>query len=241
MNRHLQCHASGALEQDQSSDPMSRRLVIVGSGQMAELFCSQFTHNTDYRVVGFAVGREFIRTDELLGLPVVPLEELRTRFPPESTEAFISVGPVRNNTVRAAAFEELRQHGYRFASFISPKAVVSPDVTMGGNVVVGHLSVISSWCRIDDGVVIGSTTNIGHHCRIRHHAFLAGHTVLAGSVDVGERAFVGAGVTIRDNVRIGEASVVGAGATILGDVEPNSVYVTERASRLAIAADQVRL
>jgi sugar O-acyltransferase (sialic acid O-acetyltransferase NeuD family) len=220
---------------------MSKQLVIVGSGQMAELFCSQFTHNTDYRVVGFAVGREFIKTDELLGLPLVPLAELQAQFPPESTEAFISVGPVNNNAVRSALFEELRQEGYRFANLISPRAVVSPDVTLGENVVVGHLSVISSWCRIGDGVVIGSTTNIGHHCQIRRHAFLAGHTVLAGSVDVGERAFIGAGVAIGDNVRIGEASVVGAGATILRDVEPNAVYVTERASKLAIAADQVRL
>lgn len=220
---------------------MSKQLVIVGTGQMAELSCSQFTHNTDYRVVGFAVGREFIKTDKLLGLPLVPLEKLRMQFPPESTEAFISVGPVKNNAVRAALFDELRHEGYRFANFISPRAVVSPDVTMGENVYVGHLSVISSWCRIGDGVVIGSTINVGHHCHIRRHAFLAGHTVLAGSVDVGERAFIGAGVTIRDNVTIGEASVVGAGATILGDVEPNSVYATERASKLAIAADQVRL
>jgi sugar O-acyltransferase (sialic acid O-acetyltransferase NeuD family) len=208
---------------------------------MAELFCSQFTHNSEYRVVGFAVGREFMKTDELLGLPLVPLEKLRMQFPPDSTEVFISVGPVKNNAVRAALFDELRHEGYRFANLISAKAVVPSDVTIGENVVIGHLSVISSWCRIGDGVVIGSTTNIGHHCHIRRHAFLAGHTVLAGSIDVGERAFIGAGVTIRDNVTVGEASVVGAGATILGDVEPNSVYVTERASKLAIAADQVRL
>jgi sugar O-acyltransferase (sialic acid O-acetyltransferase NeuD family) len=220
---------------------MSRELVIVGNGQMAELFCSQFTHNTDYRVVGFSIGRELMTGDELLGLPLLPLEELRTQFPPESTDAFIAVGPVKNNAVRAALFDDLRRHGYRLANLISPKAVVSPDVTMGENVVVGHLSVISSWCRIGDGVVIGSTTNIGHHCRIRGHAFLAGHTVLAGSVDVGERAFIGTGVTIRDNVTIGAASVVGAGATILGDVEPNSVYAAERGRKLSISADQVRL
>jgi hypothetical protein len=51
---------------------MSRELVIVGNGQMAELFCSQFTHNTDYRVAGFSIGRELVTGDELLGLPLVP-------------------------------------------------------------------------------------------------------------------------------------------------------------------------
>jgi FlaA1/EpsC-like NDP-sugar epimerase len=67
---------------------MSRELVIVGNGQMAELFCSQFTHNTDYRVVGFSIGRELMTGDELLGLPLVPLEELRTQFPPRVDRGF---------------------------------------------------------------------------------------------------------------------------------------------------------
>ena len=64
---------------------------------------------------------------------------------------------------------------------------------------------------------------------------------LAGSVVVGERAFIGTGATVRDNVRIGAGSVVGAGATILGDVEPNAVYVSERARKLPMSADQAHL
>ena len=50
---------------------MSRRLVIVGNGQMAELFCSNFTHLNDFVVAGFAVDRRFIKEDRLLGLPPV--------------------------------------------------------------------------------------------------------------------------------------------------------------------------
>jgi sugar O-acyltransferase (sialic acid O-acetyltransferase NeuD family) len=220
---------------------MSRRLVIVGNGQMAELCHSQFTHRTDYRVAAFSIGREFITAGTLLGLPVVPLEELQSHFPPDTADAFVSIGPVRNNAVRAAAFDGLRSRGYRFANLISQHAVISPDARIGENVCIGHLSVVSSWCRIDDNVVIGSTCNVGHHCRIGPHAFLAGHAALAGSVVIGERAFIGTGATVRDNVTVGAGSVVGAGATILGDVEPNAVYVTERARKLPMAADQAHL
>lgn len=211
---------------------MSERLVIVGNGQLAELYCSQFTRTTDYRVAGFAVDREFIEADNLHGLPVVPLDEIESCFPPGSVRAFVGIGPVRNNTVRAARFLELRQMGYRFANYISPHAVVSPDAHLGENVVVGHRSVVSPWARIGDNVVIGSSSSIGHHCRIHSHAFLPVHVVIAGSVVVGERAFIGSGATVRDNVTIGAGSVVGAGATVLDDVEPNAVYVAERAKRL---------
>ena len=220
---------------------MSKRVVIIGAGQMAEVFCSQFTHRTEYRVAGFAVGGEFIKEESLLGLPVVPLEDLESHYPPESTQAFISIGPLRNNTVRAGTFDELRRRGYRFPNLISAHAVISPDARLGENVVIGHLTVVSSWCSIGDNVLIGSTCNIGHHCQVQAHAFLAGHLVMAGSVVVGERAFIGPGAVIRDNVAIGAGSIVGAGATILESVEPNAVYAAAGARKLAIAADQVRL
>lgn len=220
---------------------MSKPLFIVGNGQLAQLYCSTFNRFTDYRVAGFAVDRDMITTDSLVGLPVVPLDEVESHFPPDAVHAFVGIGPVGNNAVRAAKFLEMEQKKYRFANCISPHAVVSPDVQIGKNVVIGHLTVVSPWVSIGDDVVIGSTSSIGHHSRIHDHAFLPVHVVVAGSVVIGERAFVGAGATIRDNVTIGAGSVIGAGATVLADVEPGAVYVSERAKRLPMAADQVRL
>ena len=220
---------------------MSKRLVIIGSGQMAELFCSNLTHSSGYEVAGFAVDREFIKGTQLLGRPLVPFDEVASRFPPESFEAFVAIGPVQNNAVRAARFLELRRQGYRFASYISPRAEMSPDARLGENLSIGHFCSIGPWASIGDNVLIGSSSIIGHHCQVHSHAFLPAHVVMAGSVVVGERAFVGIGAVIRDNVSIGEGSVIGAGATILGDVEPNSVYVPAACRKLPMRADQARL
>lgn len=223
------------------SELMSKHLVIIGNGQMAELFCSQFTHSNDYRVAGFAVDRDLIKTNTLLGLPVVPLDEVESRFPPDSVHAFVAIGPAKNNAIRAAKFDELRARGYRFASYISPQAAISPDAKIGDNVVVGTFSVVMAWSTVGDNVLLGSSSIVGHHCHLNPHCYLALRVTLAGSVIVGQRAFIGVGASIRDNVNIGADSVVGAGATILSDVEPNAVYVTERAKKLPIAADRVRL
>jgi len=220
---------------------MSKQLVIVGDGQMAELFCSQFSHATGYRVAGFAVDRDFLRSDRRLGLPVVPFEEVESHFAPESFHAFVAIGPVKNNTIRAARFLAMRQKGYRFASYISPHAIVSPDASLGENVALGHLAIVSPWTRIGDNVLIGAGSSIGHHCEVQSHAFLALHVVMAGSVRVGERVFVGAGTTIRDNVSIGTGSVVGAASAILGDVEADAVYASSGAKPLPMRADQARL
>jgi sugar O-acyltransferase (sialic acid O-acetyltransferase NeuD family) len=221
--------------------PVSKQLVIVGNGQMAELFCSHFSHNTDYRVAGFAVDRAFIKSDRLLGLPVVPFEEVESHFAPGSFDAFVAIGPVKNNTVRAARFLAMRQKGYRFANYISPHAIVSPDASLGENVSLGHLAIVSPWARIGDNVLIGAGSSIGHHCHVHSHAFLPLHVIMAGSVVIGERAFVGVGTTIRDNVSIGEGSVIGAGSAILGDVDADAVYASSAARPLPMRADQARL
>jgi len=220
---------------------MSRELVIIGNGQMAELFCSHFTRTSDYRVAGFAVDATFIKAGELLGLPVVALEEVESRFAPDAFDAFVAIGPAANNTVRAARFLDLRRRGYRLANYISPQALISPDASVGENVVVGPFSAVQPWARIGDNVLVGGSSIVGHHCQVHSHAYLALHVVMAGSVVIGERAFVGIGATIRDNVKIGEGSVIGAGATILSDVAPNSVHVPPRATQLPMSADQVRL
>lgn len=208
---------------------------------MAELFCSHFTQTTDYRVAGFAVDRAFIKSDRLLGLPVVPFEEVESHFAPASFHAFVAIGPVKNNTVRAARFLAMRQRGYRFANYISSHAIVSPDASLGENIVVGHLAIVSPWTKIGDNVLIGAGSSIGHHCQVHSHAFLPLHVIVAGSVVIGERSFIGTGATIRDNVSIGAGSVIGAGSAILGDVEPNAVYASPGAKPLPMRADQARL
>jgi len=220
---------------------MSKQLVIVGNGQMAELFLSHFSKTTDYRVAGFAVDRDLIKQDRLHDLPVVAFEEIESHYPPDSFEAFVAIGPVRNNTVRAARFRELRQKRYRFANYLSPHAVISADAHLGENVSVGHLAIVSPWVTVGDDVLIGAACIIGHHCQVHSHAFLPLQVVMAGSVVIGERAFIGTGAVIRDNVSIGEGSVIGAGSVVLGDVEPGTVYASPAAKPLPMRADQARL
>ena len=62
----------------------SRDLLIVGDGGFAEIAHEYFIHDSDYRVVGFAVERPFLHRESLFGLPVVALDEAPRRFPPAS-------------------------------------------------------------------------------------------------------------------------------------------------------------
>jgi sugar O-acyltransferase (sialic acid O-acetyltransferase NeuD family) len=220
---------------------MRRPLIIYGNGQMAESFYSKFKAAGQYDVVAFTVDRGFNASDRLFDLPVIAFEDLGARFPPGQVEAFVAVGPIKNNRIRAAKYLELKGRGYRIASYVSPLSRVSPDARVGENCSLGEHTLVQPYANVEDDVHIGSASIVGHHCVVRQHAYLAVHVVTAGSVTIGERAFIGAGVIIRDNVTVGEAAIVGAGANVLYDIEPDSVYAAAHAVRLPMRSDQARL
>jgi len=54
----------------------NRKLVIVGDSAFAEVAFEYFMHDSEYQVVGFSVEKDFLKKDNLLGLPVVPFDSV---------------------------------------------------------------------------------------------------------------------------------------------------------------------
>jgi hypothetical protein len=95
---------------------------------MAELAYARLRRDTRYEIVGFTVDRSHLREPGPFGLRVVAFEEVAREFPPGSVSMFVAVGPVQANRVRADRFTQARRLGYRFINYISPHAIVDPDV-----------------------------------------------------------------------------------------------------------------
>jgi sugar O-acyltransferase (sialic acid O-acetyltransferase NeuD family) len=220
---------------------MTENLVIFGNGQMAEVAFARFRRDPRFEIVGFTVDRSFVRAPELCGLRVVPFEDVENEFPPAEVRMFIAVGPVQINAVSAERFWQARQRGYRLAAYVSPHAIVDPDVRIGEGCSIGEYVVVGPRTCIGDNVRIAAASVIGHHCVLEDHCFVAVNCSVSGSVHIGRRALVGAGAVIRDRISIGEASIVGAGATIVRDTAPESVHVAPEAVQLPISSTRIQL
>jgi sugar O-acyltransferase (sialic acid O-acetyltransferase NeuD family) len=207
------------------------RIVVFGIGQIAETICSYLRHESAHEVVALTVDAEYIDREIQFGLPVVPFSEVQTKYPPDEHMMFVAVSYRSMNRTREAKCSESRAKGYRLASHVSPRAVVSPDVTIGDNCFVCEHNVLQPFVCLADGVMMGDGNHIGHHTNVGPYCFITSHVVVCGSVEVGPRSFLGANATIRDRVRIGEESVIGAGALILRDAPPGSVWVGVGARR----------
>jgi sugar O-acyltransferase (sialic acid O-acetyltransferase NeuD family) len=201
-----------------------RKLVIVGDSAIAEIAYEYFTHDSPYDVVAFTVDDAYLTRDTLFDLPVVPFGNVSELYPPTEHSIFVAIGYNQLNRLRTRFVRDAKALGYALASYVSSRAFVWRNVTLGEHCFIFENNVVQPFVTIGNNVVLWSGNHIGHHSTIRDNVFFASHVVLSGFCDVGENCFVGVNATIANNVTIAPDGLLGAGCMILRDTEPNRIY-----------------
>jgi sugar O-acyltransferase (sialic acid O-acetyltransferase NeuD family) len=205
-------------------------VVIFGAGDIAQLAHFYLSKDSPHRLVAFTVDGAYVKESSFCGLPVVPFEEIATRFPPGANEMFVAVSYSQVNQVRATKYHEAKAKGYRLISYISSRAT-HYGTPIGDNCFIFEDNTIQPFTRIGNNVTLWSGNHIGHHSTIGDHCFISSHVVISGGVTIEPYCFIGVNSTIRDHVTIGEKCVVGMGSMITKSCEPEGVYVGSPARR----------
>lgn len=216
----------------------NKKLVIFGSGYLAELAHFYYTHDSEYDVVAFTVDKRFLKEDTYLGLPCVPFEELTRSFPPSEYFLFIAIGYSKVNAVRIEKYNKAKAMGYRLATYISSKSNYWPEnLTIGDNVMIMDGTCIMPFCEIEDNVLVWVGSMLSHHSLIKRHTTITSHVAIGGGVTIGEGCFIGANSTIRDSLNIANGSVIATSANVIRDTEENSLYMGNPAKRTGSKED----
>ncbi len=203
---------------------MPNKLVIVGDSAFAEIAYEYFTHDSQYRVVGFSVEQEYLKRDVLFGLPVVPFESIETIYKPSDHSMFVATVYTQLNRLRTRLYKEAKRKGYQLASYVSSKAFVWPNVQLGEHCFIFEDNTVQPFVKLGNNVILWSGNHIGHHSVIKENCFISSHAVISGFVEIGENCFIGVNGTIVNNVKVGKDCVVGANALIVRDVEGGKIY-----------------
>lgn len=198
-------------------------LIIVGDSAFAEIAYEYFTHDSPYRVVAFAVEREFLKRDVLMGLPVIAFEDLPDRFEPASHAFYAAMVYTDMNRLRTRLYQATKALGYTPASYISSRAFVWRNVELGEHVFIFEDNTVQPFVRIGDNVVLWSGNHIGHHSSIGDNCFIASHVVVSGFCNVGANCFIGVNATFGNNLDVGDDCLIGAGALIARDVPEDTL------------------
>lgn len=215
-----------------------RKLLLLGDSAFAEVAYEYFTHDSEYDVVAFAVEREFKKRDELFGVPVVAMEEIRDRFPPAEHSFYAAVVYTQLNRLRTRLYHTAKSWGYRPASYVSPRAFVWRNAIVGEHCFVFENNVVQPFARLGDNVVLWSGNHIGHHSKVGDHCFVSSHVVVSGFCDIGPSCFLGVNATLGNNVTVGADCLLGAGAVVTKDVPADTIVKgpTGEASKVSAKA-----
>ena len=219
---------------------MKKKLIIFGTGEIAQVALFYFQNDSNYEVTAFSVNKEYINQNFLCGLPVIEFENVSTQYPPREYDFFIAISYSKLNKIRKEKFLEAKKMGYKMASYISSKAIVLNEHRLGENCFILENNVIQPFVSIGHNVTLWSGNHIGHHSIIGDHTFISSHVVISGGVEIGEQCFLGVNATIRDHIKIGNRCVIGAGAILLANAKTDSVYIGKKTECSALPSIKLR-
>ena len=213
-------------------------IIIFGTKQIAQLAKYYIENDTSYRVVAFTAHERFIENSEFEGLPVVPFESLTNAYPTSEYQLFAPMTGIKMNQIRKSVFEQGKEMGYTFISYVSSYAT-NLCKSIGENCFILEDNTLQPFTEIGDNVVLWSGNHIGHHCKIDDHVFFTSHVVMSGNCHIKEGAWIGVNATIRDGVTIGKGSLIAMGSLITRSTENNSFYMGSPAKKQAREASEV--
>lgn len=213
-----------------------KKLIIIGDSAFAEIAREYFDSDTDYEVVAFCVERNYLKREQLHGLPVVPFEELREIYPPDTHDVFAAVVYTQLNRLRTRLAGEAKAMGYKLASYVSPRAFVWKNVSMGEHCFIFEDNTVQPFVTIGNNVVLWSGNHIGHHSTVRDNCFISSQVVIAGFCDIGENCFMGVNATVANNVTVARDNWIGPNTAIMKNTEPAALYRTSQPEPAKVSA-----
>lgn len=218
---------------------MSKKIIIFGNGEIAQLAHFYFSHDSNEEVAGFTVDRDFLTQTTFLGLPNVAFDEIEDHFPSTEFTLFIALSYNNVNELRKQKFFEAKDMGYELAKYVSSKSSIFSN-QIGENCFILEDNTIQPFVTIGSNVTLWSGNHVGHHSHIADHCFISSHVVISGGCHIGECSFIGVNSTLRDHVKIGKSNVIGAGSLVLADTNDRNVLIEKTTEVSRVPSNRLR-
>ena len=160
---------------------MTKRVIIFGSQQTAQLAEYYLTEDTDYEVDSFTIHNPKTPHTAFSEKPLLPFANIVKLRPPEEYLMFAPMMASGVNRNRLSIFNKGLALGYSFISYVSTKATVLTE-NIGRNCFILENNTIQPYASIGANCMVWSGNHIGHHAKINHSCFISSQCVISGNV-----------------------------------------------------------
>ena len=201
-----------------------KKLVIFGTNQFAELANYYLSKDEKYEIVAFTVHKEYKTSDSIFDKPLVEFDAIENIYNPNEYYLFAPMSGKGLSKIRENVYNQGKEKGYKFISYISSLATVLTD-KIGENCFILEDNTIQPFVEIGNNCVLWSGNHIGHHSKIKDHVFITSHVVISGNCIIENYSWIGVNATIRDNLIIKEGSLISMGSCLTKSTETYTIYM----------------
>ena len=191
-------------------------ILLVGAGGHAKA-CIDVIEQEGRFIVKGLVGLPREVGSQILGYPVLGVDEDLPTLLGECANALISVGQIKTPKPRISLFDLTQQNSCTLPVIVSPHAYVSPHSTLGAGTIVMHGAVVNAGAVVGRNCIINSLSLIEHNVVIADHCHIATAAIINSGVCIGAGTFIGSNSSVRQCVNIGERCLIGMGQQVLAD------------------------
>ena len=149
-----------------------------------------------------------------MGYPVIGTDIDIKRLAKNYQNALITLGFIRDPTLRIKLFNLAKKAGFKLPSIVSPRAYVSRHSKIGSGTIVMHDAIINANSSIGDNCIINSKALIEHDCLICKHSHISTNAIINGGVKIGSSCFIGSNTVTKNNIIIKNNSFIKAGTLV---------------------------
>ena len=206
---------------------MPQQLIIFpfgGNGREAlvsAIEANKISHQWD--ILGFVDDNQDTWGKDMAGYKVLGDRSVLEKYP--EAKVLAVPGNAQTYLKRQSIIEGLNLKKERFATIISPNAVVSPDAVIGCNTFVMPYVFVACGVSLGNHCIILSHTLIHHDSVVDDYNCIGSSVTISGDVKVEKNCYIGSGTNIKEKIIVGERSLLGLGSNVVSNITPQVTVV----------------
>ena len=205
---------------------MSKKLLIFGDGEIADLAFFYFSKESIYDISAFIVDNP--KQEKFNNLPLISSKDFENDFSKDEYLIHVALSYRNLNKNRQDKFKFFEAKNYNFASFISDKStILTEKKNLGRNLFILEEQSIQRNVNIGDNVMIWSNNHIGHNSIIGEHTYISSNVTISGNCEIGERCFFGVNSCVSDFCKIGDDCFITMGSIINSNLKNDSTTINK--------------
>lgn len=196
------------------------KLILVGAGGHAKSVIEIIDNAYDeFEIVGYVDGKEkadqYWSTFDYLG------NDDDHKITNEAGY-HISVGMIKNLTIRQRLFESFKLKGASFPVIDSKHAIISKHASISEGSIIMHHVIVNSGAKIGVNCILNNKCLIEHDAIVGNHCHISTGAIVNADCLIGNNVFIGSNVTVNRGIKIGDNVIIGSGSVVTRDIASNN-------------------